>query len=70
MREYEIKVFGEHDDDIAVYEAFLSSVALAIGEGRRIAAGNPFEVWLGMDCVFTTHQETTVPCPDDLSPSP
>jgi len=57
MRDYKIRVFGEHDT--AVYEAFLSSVALAIGEGRRISAGDPFEVWLGMDCIFTTHQ----PCP-------
>ena len=54
MREYEIRVIGEFGSDIAIYETFLSSVALAIGEGRRIAAGNPFEVWLGMDCIFTT----------------
>jgi len=55
MREYEIRVFSERDSDIAVYEALLSSVALAIGEGRRIADGNPFEVWLGVDCIFSTH---------------
>ena len=56
MHEYEIRIFGEHDSNIEVYETLLSSIALAIGEGRRIAAGSPFEVWLGMDCVFTTDQ--------------
>ena len=67
MREYEIRVFSEHDSDIAVYEALLSSVALAIGEGRRIAAGNPFEVWLGVDCIFTTHPNLSWSSPTNIS---
>lgn len=54
MHEYEIRVFD--DRDIAVYETVLSSVALAVGEGRRIAAGQPFEVWAGADCIFTSHK--------------
>lgn len=67
MREYEIRVFGEHDSDISVYKAFLSSVTLAIGEGRRIAAADPFEVWLGMDCLFSTHPNLGCSSPFDIS---
>ena len=67
MREYEIRVFGEHDSDIAVYKTFLSSVTLAIGEGRRIAAAGPFEVWLGMDCIFSTHPNQGWSSPFDIS---
>lgn len=54
MHEYEIRVFGERNSDVAVYQATHSSIAMAIGETRKIAAGKPVEVWRGLECVFTS----------------
>jgi hypothetical protein len=68
MHEYEIRVFGERNSGVAVYQATHSSIAMAIGEARKIAAGKPFEVWRGLDCVFTSRlnqpNERTDPLPD------
>jgi hypothetical protein len=74
MHEYEIRVFGEGDSGVAVYHATHGSIAKAIGEARKIAAGQPFQVWRGQDCVFTVHlnqpSELTGSLPDSRDKQP
>jgi hypothetical protein len=53
-QEYEIRVFGERERDLSVYQSIQCSIAKAIGEGRKIAGGHPFEVWRETHCIFTS----------------
>jgi hypothetical protein len=51
VREYEIRIFQEKGSPpIISWEVQLSAGA-AIRSARKMAHGQPFEVWCGMECI-------------------
>ncbi len=52
MHEYEVRIFDGKAVSTVLAVAYLSN-NMAVSGAKRLAQGKPFEVWRGLDCVFT-----------------
>lgn len=51
MRNYEIRVLSSGHPIVIVEEVHISDHA-AVRSAKSLAAGRPFEVWRGLDCIY------------------
>jgi hypothetical protein len=55
MKHYEIRIFNSHGRTSLIFHQVHADDRAAIQAAKEIAAGQLFDVWLGMDCVFAMH---------------
>ncbi len=53
MHEYEIRLLSA-GHTIAIIEEVQFSDHAAIRSGKKVAGDRPFEVWRGLDCIYST----------------
>jgi hypothetical protein len=52
MHEYEIRILKAGGECSAIVEEIQLSDHAAIRSAQKMARGNPFEVWRGLDCIY------------------
>ena len=52
MYKYEFRVLNEDHTECSVTEEIHLDNYSAIRSARRLAVGRPFQVWLGLECIF------------------
>ena len=65
MREYEIRVLSHGDE--AVIEVMHLNDHAAVRSAKKLAGGNPFEVWRGLDCIYSPPDMPAVSTPRPAS---
>jgi hypothetical protein len=60
MHEYEIRVLS-HGRDQAIIEVMHLNDHAAIRAAKKLSAGKRFEVWRGLDCIYSPPEMPTVP---------
>lgn len=58
MRTYQIRILTGDDASPTVFQQTYFSDFAAIRSGSQIANGGAFEVWRGMDCIYSIGSET------------
>ncbi len=59
MQEYDIRVLSHGNE--AVIEVMHLSDHAAIRAAKKLAGGKPFEVWRGLDCIYSPLDMPAVP---------
>jgi hypothetical protein len=57
MHEYEIRVLKPDGSASLIFELVHLSDHAALRAARKLAEGNPFEVWRGLYCVYGTKDQ-------------
>lgn len=63
MHEYEIRVLNNRLSTSLIMKTVQPSDGSAINTGRKIADGQPFEVWRELQCVYGSQAGQLIPFP-------